>query len=55
MQIKVHADLEHERIMRHINLEQMSRKAIEIAQGAVVATSEAAANEHSANVTEVLA
>jgi hypothetical protein len=41
--------------MRHINLEQMSRKAIEIAQGAVVATTEAAANEHSAKVTEVLA
>jgi hypothetical protein len=41
--------------MSHINLEQTSRKAIEIAQGAVVVTTEAAANERSAKVTEVLA
>jgi len=41
--------------MRQIDLEQMSQKAIEIAQGAIVATSEAAAKEHSAKVAEMLA
>ena len=49
------ADLEHERIMRQIDLEQMSQKAIEIAQFAVAATTEAAAKEHNAKVEDILA
>ena len=49
------ADLEHERIMRRIDLEQISQKEIEIAQFAVAATTEAAAKEHNAKVEDILA
>lgn len=55
VQKSAHADLEHERIMRQIDLEQMSQKAIEIAQDAVVPTTEAAAMEHSVKIAEMLA
>ena len=48
-------DVEHERIMRQIDLQQTSQKAIEIAQFAVAATTEAAAKEHNAKVEDILA
>ena len=40
--------------MRHIELQHMSQNAIEIAQFAVAATTEAAAKEHNAKVEEIL-